>query len=71
MKSRPSGRIFRRLNREALFLDSARVAIDTGEIGIFRIDVKEIVTLEIDLLKLFAVALREDQMAGTAVTGLD
>ncbi len=52
-------------------LDPARVAIGTGKIGIFRIDMKEIMTLKVNLLEPFGVSLSQDEMAGAAVAGLD
>ena len=54
-----------------LFLDPTRVAIGTGEIGVFRVDMKEIVTLKVNLLDLFGIPLGQDEVAGATVGGLD
>src|SRR6478752_1058338 len=56
---------------ERLFLHSASMTIGAGEIRVFGVDVKEVMALEIYLLELFAVALREDQVAGPAIARLN
>jgi len=54
-----------------LFLNSAGMALGAGKLGILRIDVHEIVTFRIHLIKFFAAALGENEMARLAVARLD
>ena len=48
--------------RRPLLLHAPGVTIGAGEIRVFGIDVKEIVALEIYLLKLLAISLRKNQV---------
>ena len=47
------------------------MAVRTGELGVLSIDVKELVSFRIYLLESFAAALRENEMACSAVACFD
>ena len=47
------------------------MAIGAGEVGVFGVYVKELVSLRLDLLHLLGITLRKNQVTRAAIAGLD